>query len=136
MTGRRLALVVIALALAPGNVAAAPKVPDPPPPAPAEPAYQPQLLRLAEVLGTLAYMSDLCALPDAGAWRVRMAALLASEGQVPATRDLLTGAFNRGFRGYEASYRVCTPNAQTVIAHALDEAGRLAGSIVTRFGAT
>ena len=128
----------LALALAVVPARAAPKAPDPPPPPPSDPApaYQPQLLRLAELLGVLAYMSDLCAAPDAGVWRTRMNALLATEGQAAPMRDQLTGAFNRGFHGYEATYRVCTPNARLVVARSLDEAGRLAGSIVTRFGAS
>lgn len=135
------ASVIAVVALASTAVGAAPLPPPSPVPQPTAPqapapAYQPQLLRLAELLGTLAYMSDLCGAPDAAAWRTRMAALLASEGQTPGLRDLLTGSFNRGFRSYEASYRVCTPNAQLVIGRTLDEAGRLAGTVVTRFGAT
>ena len=135
---------VAGLALAIAPAAAATRAPDTPPapvpaPAPAAPArvappYQTQILRLAELLGVLAYMTDLCSLPDAGAWRTRMNALLGTEGQAAATRDLLAGAFNRGFRSYEATYRVCTPNAQLVITRSLDEAGRLSGTIVRLFG--
>ena len=112
-----------------------PAAPPPPQVEPTAPPYQAQLLRLGELLGVLAYMTDLCGAPDAGTWPTRMGVLLGTESQAGPMRDLLVGAYNRGFRGYEATYRVCTGNAQLVITRTLDETGRLAGTIVSRFGA-
>ena len=40
-----------------------------------------------------------------------MKALIESEGVTPARRDRLAGAYNRGYRGYALTYRVCTPAA-------------------------
>ena len=44
-------------------------------PAPA-PAYQADLMRFSELVGTIAYLDDLCGGADAGRWRGEMARLL------------------------------------------------------------
>ena len=122
-----------------------------PPAEEAPPSYEPRLLRLAEILGALTYLQDLCKGADAQTagqtnhdqtnsgqmnsgqiWRAQMAALMEAEGRTQLTKQRLAGAYNRGFRGYETSYRRCTPNAQAVIARFLDESGRLAHEIAQR----
>ena len=100
------------------------------------PPYEPQLERLAERLGTLALMRDLCGDGDAATFRTRMAALLDAEARTPAVRDRLAGAFNRGVRGYAASYRTCTPSARLVVARSLAEADRLTRDLASRYGGT
>jgi uncharacterized protein (TIGR02301 family) len=64
-----------------------------------------------------------------------MSVLLDAEAPEGARRETLTGAFNRGFRGFELTYRVCTPNAEVVTARYLDEAGRISRDITYRYGA-
>lgn len=138
-------LLALSLALrpdaAPGQQPAVPPLPPvspfaTAPAAPEEkaPAYEPDLERLAELMGILAYLRDLCGKRDGAEWRARMAALLDSEGRTESRRDHLAGAFNRGFRGYEASYRTCTPSAELAISRSLDEGGRLARELSARFG--
>jgi len=105
-----------------------PVVEGPPPP------YEPQLLRLAEILGALSYLRDICSARDGDAWRGKMSTLLDAEAKTQTRRERLAGAFNRGFRGYEVIYRTCTPNAETVIARYLNEGGRLARDINYRYG--
>ena len=78
-------------------------------------------------------MRDLCGDGDAGEFRNRMAALLDGEGRSVRRRDRLAGAFNRGFRGYAASYRRCTPSARLAIARSLAEADRLARELAARY---
>lgn len=118
-----------------------PPVAGPPPPAPSPggesdgtPPYERQLERLAERLGTLALMRDLCRDGDAAEFRTRMAALLDAEAHTPMVRDRLAGAFDRGVDGYAASYRTCTPSARLVIARSLAEADRLARDLASRYG--
>jgi uncharacterized protein (TIGR02301 family) len=113
---------------APGSTGEQPVVEGPPPP------YEPQLLRLAEILGALSYLRDICSARDGEAWRSKMSTLLDAEAQTQTRRERLAGAFNRGFRGYEVIYRTCTPNAETVIARYLNEGGRLARDINYRYG--
>ena len=98
------------------------------------PPYEPQLERLAELMGTLAYLRDLCGKGDGAEWRNKMAALLDAEARTDARRQRLAGAFNHGFRGYEATYRGCTPSAELVIRRFVEEGDRLARDLSTRFG--
>ena len=100
------------------------------------PPYEPQLERLAERLGTLALLRDLCGDGDANEFRNRMAALLDAEAHTGIRRSRLAGAFNHGFQGYAASYRSCTASARLVIARSLAEADRLTRELASRFGGT
>ncbi|QGM47931.1 TIGR02301 family protein [Methylocystis heyeri] len=111
------------------------KAPEPaaqtePPPAP----YDPQLVRLSEVLGGLSFLRDLCGDGDGEDFRSKMSQLRDSAAPAGVRRQKLTAAFNRGFRGYELTYRSCTPNARLVIARYLEEAERLSQDVVTRYG--
>ena len=100
------------------------------PPAP----YDPQMSRLAEILGALSYLRDVCGGKDGDDWRNKMAALLNADAPSGARRQKLTASFNRGFRGYELTYRACTPNARLAITRYLDEAAQLSHEISYRYG--
>jgi uncharacterized protein (TIGR02301 family) len=104
----------------------APEAPPPP--------YDPQMTRLAEILGSLSFLRDLCGDKDGNEWRAKMSALLEAEAQSGSRRQKLTGAFNRGFRGYELTYQHCTPNARLAISRYLDEGSRLTHEITYRYG--
>jgi uncharacterized protein (TIGR02301 family) len=99
------------------------------------PPYEGQMLRLAEVLGALSFLRDLCGSKDGEDWRGKMSALLDAEAPEGSRREALVAAFNRGFRGFELTYRVCTPNAGVVTARYLEEAGRISRDITYRYGA-
>ena len=116
--------------------AAAP-TPAPAPPLPqleTLPPYEPQLMRLSEIIGALAYLRDLCGAQDGALWSERMAALLDAEAPGETRRERLAGAFNRGFRGYQVTYRSCTDNAQTAMERFVLEGGRLSQDITGKFG--
>ena len=104
-----------------------PAQPDTPPP------YEAQLLRLAELIGALTYLRDLCDDGDGAAFRAKFADLVDTEGTTDARKESLAGAFNRGFRDYELTYRACTPTAQAIVARFLDEASRIAKDVATRY---
>ena len=144
-----IALLAAALALAPTTAAIAQQRPGPArqnpkppekekePPPPAEPPrapYDRDLMRLSEIIGALAFLRELCAAPDASEWPARMKALMESEGATSNRRDRLAGAFNRGYRGYALTYRVCTASAQEATARFLSEGQRLSHGIAGRFG--
>jgi uncharacterized protein (TIGR02301 family) len=112
-----------------GPSATQPNMPEGPPP-----PYEPQLLRLSEIMGALTYLRNLCGDNDGDSWRTQMRGLLDAEAQAPNRRERLAGAYNRGFRGYEIQYRACTPNARVVIQRFLDEGERLARDVTGRFG--
>ena len=96
--------------------------------------YDRDLLRMSEVIGALAFLRGLCAAPDAADWPARMKALIESEGVTPARRDRLAGAYNRGYRGYALTYRVCTPAAHEAAARYVAEGDRLSHALAGRFG--
>ena len=132
---RRGTLVMLTLAtMLVGAKAQTNTVPPAPPAEAAPPPYEPQLLRLSEVLGSLAFLRDLCGSKDGDKFRAKMAELLEVEAKTEKRKDILAGAFNRGFRGYEVIYRSCTPAADSVIGRYLNEAERLAHDLNNRFG--
>jgi uncharacterized protein (TIGR02301 family) len=112
----------------------APTNPDAPASEPPPPPYEMQALRLAEILGALAYLDDLCG--SKTDWRGKMQQFLEAEAKTSYRKERLAGTFNRSFHDYEQSYQVCTPNAQTVIGRFLAEGGKLAHEIVNRFSSS
>lgn len=96
------------------------------------PAYEADLMRLAEVMGSLAFLRDLCEAQDAEEWPERMQALLEAEG--PERAERLAGAYNRGYAAFSLTYRRCTPAARIAIGRFLEEGDALARMIATRYG--
>jgi uncharacterized protein (TIGR02301 family) len=103
---------------------------EPPPP------YDPEILRLAEILGALTYLDALCAADPPADWRAKMQALLDADAKTAARKERLAGSYNRGFRDYERTYHLCTPNAQAIIGRFLAEGGKIAHDVVNRYGAS
>lgn len=100
----------------------------------APPPYEPQLLRLAEIMGALSYLRDLCGDGDGNEWRRRMQALIEAEARNQRQKAVMAGAFNKGFRGFELTYRTCTPHARAVIIRYLAEGRRIARDVASRYG--
>ena len=140
---RTLALAATLAALLAGHAGAAeqapakPETPPEPPAAPAAeppPPYEPQLLRLAELMGALAYLRELCGAHDADAYRAKMANLLEAEAKSEQRKEGLAGAYNRGFGEYGLFYRSCTPAAREIIGRYLDEAAKISADVANRYG--
>ncbi|MBL8589143.1 MAG: TIGR02301 family protein [Methylobacteriaceae bacterium] len=129
-----LALAPPALAQQRGRAPAAPPAEPAPAPEPPPPPYEPMLLRLSEIMGALAFLRDLCGERDGEVWRARMGKLLEAEATTEARKARLAGAYNRGYRGFELTYRVCTPAAETAIVRYLAEGQRLARDLSSRWG--
>lgn len=104
--------------------------PSEPPP----PIYEPRLLRLAEILGALHFLRELCDAGDGAAWKQDMEALIAAEAPGPQRKAKLVGRFNHGFETYHSVYRSCTPAAKESIALYLKESAEIAADIRTRYG--
>lgn len=141
----RMACVALCVAAVPANsVFAQTRTPSPqgstaapPLPAPqpleAPPPYERQLLRLAEIIGALAWLTEVCGDRPGDQWRQQMATLMDAEAASTRRRERLAGSYNRGFRGYSAMHRRCQPSAQLVITRFLDEGGRIARDVANRF---
>jgi uncharacterized protein (TIGR02301 family) len=130
----RLALLALALtgaatplpALAQGTTAA--------PAAPADPPYEQQLQRLAEILGALHYLRPLCGAEEPAVWRDQMDQLLEAEDPTPERRARLVSQFNHGFSSFASVYRSCTPAALAAVDRYMAEGKRLTRDITARYG--
>jgi len=99
----------------------------------AEAPYESQLLRLAEVLGSVHYLRNLCG-ETGNVWRERMETLLTTENPDPERRARLIASFNRGYRSYQSTYLSCTASATLAISRYMEEGEKLSRDIVSRFG--
>lgn len=129
----RCAFCLALMALQPPALAATAKpapaaAPEPPPP-----IYEGKLLRLAEILGSLSFLRDLCGADDGNVWRREMSALLAAEKPPPTRRTRLIARFNHGFESFNAVYRSCTPSARLSISRYLTEGEALANDVRGRY---
>lgn len=86
-----------------------------PPPSTEDRPYDAQIFRLAEILGALHYLRELCGANEGQVWREQMRELVTSEGTTALRRAKLVENFNRGYRSYSRTYRSCTPLALTAI---------------------
>lgn len=101
----------------------------PAPPAP----YQSDLERLAEILGALHHLRSICGANEGQTWRNEMQALIEAETPTGERRNRLVASFNRGYRGFQQSYRTCTRAADLAICRYLDEGARIARDITARY---
>ena len=92
--------------------------------------YDDKLLRLAEVLGAVHYLRELCGANDGQLWRDRMRELMDSEGSSPIRKARLTKGFNQGYTSYSRTYRACTPSAQTAVNRFISEGSTIAETLV------
>ena len=95
--------------------------------------YDRDLQRLAEILGSLHYLRGLCGANEGAKWRNEMQALLDAETPSGERRDRLTASFNRGYRGFQQTYRTCTPAADLVIRRYLEEGSKISREITARY---
>jgi len=101
-----------------------------------EPAapYDSKMLRLAEVLGSIHYLRNLCEAGEGNKWREIMSSLLVSEKPGPKRRERLVARFNRGYRAFNDTYGVCTASAAAAGERYRKEGSDLAGQITRRYG--
>jgi uncharacterized protein (TIGR02301 family) len=97
------------------------------------PPYERDLQRLAEILGSLHYLRGLCGANEGQKWRSEMQALVDAETPGGDRRDRLIASFNRGYRGFQQTYRTCTPAADLVIRRYLTEGAKISREITARY---
>jgi len=118
----------------------APKLPPPvsapaaQPPAQDQPApYDHDLQRLSEILGALHFLRGICNTNEGEKWRNEAQALIDTEAPSGNRREQMVASFNRGYRGFQQSYRTCTPAADVVIRRYLEEGAKIARDITARY---
>jgi len=99
----------------------------------AEAPFEPGLMRLAEVLGSLHFLRNLCG-EKGNAWRLEMEKLLEAENPDPARRAQFIASFNRGYRSFEGTYSHCTASATEAIRLYVKEGESLSRDIAARYG--
>jgi uncharacterized protein (TIGR02301 family) len=95
--------------------------------------YESDLQRLSEIMGALHYLRDLCGAREGQIWRNEMQALVDAEAPSGERRERLIASFNRGYRGFQQTYRACTPAADYAIRRYLDEGSKIARDITARY---
>ena len=91
------------------------------------------LLRLAEILGALHYLRALCGADEGQKWRDEMQALLEAEAPAGDRHKRLVANFNRGYRGFQQTYRTCTPAASVAVRRYLEEGSKISREITARY---
>lgn len=99
----------------------------------AEAPFESRLMRLAEVLGSLHYLRNLCG-ETGDKWRGQMEKLLAAENPDPTRRAKFIANFNRGYRSFDEIYVNCTPSATEAISRYMKEGEALTREIAGRYG--
>ena len=135
---RATALLCLCLAGAPSPLSAlaassAPAPASAPAQSPPQP-YDPQLLRLAEILGALSYLTSVCDPSRKDPYRGQMQALIDAEANTSPRREEYAGAFNRGYRGFAATYTRCTDNARALVSRLRDEGVAIARQVRSQYG--
>lgn len=99
----------------------------------ADAPYAAKLDRLAEILGSLHFLRNLCG-EKGDAWRQQMEKILVTENPEPRRREVLIATFNRGYRSYGSVYTRCTDAAITTIDRYMEEGETLSRDIVSQYG--
>ena len=97
-----------------------------------QPAYQGEMERLSEILGSLYFLQPLCQ-PGVEDWRSQMEQLISLDQPDEDRRQRLAGAFNNGYAAYSRLYRQCTVSANEALTRLLVEAENVARDIHSRY---
>jgi uncharacterized protein (TIGR02301 family) len=121
---QRLLLLLVLMLAAAGAPARAQEVSAP---------FDGDLQRLSEILGALHYLRGICGANEGAKWRNEMQALVDAEAPTGERRGRLITSFNRGYRGFQQTYRTCTPAADIAIRRYLEEGAKIAREVTARY---
>jgi uncharacterized protein (TIGR02301 family) len=91
------------------------------------------LQRLAEILGALHYLRGICGSNEGGKWRNEMQALIDAETPSGDRRARMIAGFNRGYNGFQQTYRTCTPAATVAIRRYIEEGSKISRDLTARY---
>ena len=95
--------------------------------------FQADLERLSEILGALHYLRTICGANEGQKWRNEMQALVDAEAPSGDRRARMIANFNRGYRGFQQTYRTCTPAADLAIRRYLEEGAKISRDVTARY---
>lgn len=96
-----------------------------------EKPYDERLMRLAEIIGAVHYLRELCGAGEGAFWRDRMRELIDAEGTTAIRRARLTRSFNQGYRSYSRTYNVCSSSAELAIKRFVSEGADISGKLLS-----
>ncbi|MHC2332558.1 TIGR02301 family protein [Bradyrhizobium sp. USDA 4454] len=91
------------------------------------------LQRLAEILGALHYLRGICNANEGAKWRNEMQALIDAETPSGDRRARMIAGFNRGYNGFQQTYRTCTPAATVAIRRYIEEGSKISRDLTARY---
>lgn len=109
-------------------VPALPTTPDPDEPV----SYDPELARLATILGSLHYLRNLCG-DISNQWRDEMEAIIIGDKMESLRKKRAISAFNDGYQAFSNTYAECSPRAIEAIGKFQTEGAKLTATILTRY---
>lgn len=92
--------------------------------------YDQQIYQLAELLGAVHYLRELCGAEEGQTWRNQMRELVSAEGTTALRRARLVDSFNKGYRGYSRTYRTCTKPALVAIDRFLEQGASITDGLI------
>src|SRR5437868_15421920 len=95
--------------------------------------FDANLQRLAEIMGALHYLRNICGANEGQKWRNEVQALIEAEAPSGDRKARMVASFNRGYRGFQQTYRTCTPAADLVIRRYLEEGSKIARDVTARY---
>ena len=95
--------------------------------------FDADLQRLAEILGTLHYLRGICGANEGAKWRNEMQALIDAETPSGDRRARMIAGFNRGYNGFQQTYRACTPAANVAIRRYIEEGSKISRDLTARY---
>ena len=99
----------------------------------ADSPFEADLVRLAEILGSLHFLRNLCG-ETGDQWLNHMERLLDAENPDDIRRAKFVASFNSGYEAFAANYSRCTPSAVEAISRYMKEGESLSRETATRFG--
>ena len=96
-------------------------------------AFEADLSRLSEILGALHHLRAICGANEGQKWRNEMQALADAETPTGERRAKLIASFNRGYHGFQQTYRTCTPAANVAIKRYLTEGSKISRDLTARY---
>ena len=91
------------------------------------------LQRLAEILGSLHFLRDICGSNEGQKWRNEAQVLIDTEAPSGERHEQMIASLTRGYRAFQQSYRTCTPAADFAIRRYLAESAEIAREITARY---
>lgn len=98
------------------------------------PPYESRLHRVAELVGSLHYITNLCGTAKNDQFRIRMQEFIEAETlNEPLRRKLLISKYNKGYRAFASVYTSCTDAAKLVETNYRTEGKALIEELLSRY---